>query len=304
MKNILGHFYAFLSVFIWSSLYVSTKILLESFGAIELLFLQFIIGYITLFILKPSFNITKFSISTHFLKSIKQILNKEKYYILAGLFGISIYNLFLNLSMQHTNASNVSVIIATAPLFTALISFIFKIEKVYFNFFLGFIICIFGIFLLSFNGNFSVSFNFLGDILAFISAFGWGIYAVVITNIKAQNLILSTRKIIFYGILFILPAIFFIDFNVNVKIDSKILFNLLFLGIFSSGICFIIWNKATQLIGAIKTNIYVYLTPIITIFASFIFLKETISFYMLLGSFITIFGVILSEKRKSKILLQ
>ncbi|MWV62720.1 EamA family transporter [Helicobacter saguini] len=289
--NFLGHFYAFLSVFIWSSLYISTKILLESFDPLELLFLQFIIGYITLFIMYPKFNISKNDI-----KNPLKFLQKEKNYILAALFGICFYNLFLNLSMIHTNASNVSVIIATAPLFSALISFIFGIEKPQIYFFLGFFLCIFGIFLLSFNGDFRIYFNIKGDILAFLSAFSWGVYAVIISKINSQNLILSTRKIIFYGILFILPALFFITFDTKI-LDSKTLAHLLFLGIFSSGICFILWNKATQLIGVIHTNIYVYLTPIITIFAAFIFLDEPLTLYIILGSLITIFGVLLSEHR-------
>ena len=52
-NKILGHTFAFLSVLFWSSLYVSTKILLESFNPLELLVLQFCMGYILLLIIKP-----------------------------------------------------------------------------------------------------------------------------------------------------------------------------------------------------------------------------------------------------------
>ena len=104
----IGHFLAFLSVFLWSSLYVCVKILLESFAPLELLFLQFIIGYCFLLFLCPRF--------------LKSTLKDESYLILAGLSGITIYNLFLNLAMDISKASNVSVIIATAPLFTALLA--------------------------------------------------------------------------------------------------------------------------------------------------------------------------------------
>ena len=51
-QYLLGHFLAFLSVFFWSSLYVSTKILLEDFTPLELLVMQFVIGYLFLLIIK------------------------------------------------------------------------------------------------------------------------------------------------------------------------------------------------------------------------------------------------------------
>ena len=86
-NKILGHTFAFLSVLFWSSLYVSTKILLESFNPLELLVLQFCMGYILLLIIKP--------------KRLKLNNKKEEiYFALAGLTGITIYNLFLNLAMS------------------------------------------------------------------------------------------------------------------------------------------------------------------------------------------------------------
>ncbi|RDU67723.1 EamA family transporter [Helicobacter didelphidarum] len=291
MMKLYGHLYAFLSVFFWSALYVSTKILLESFTPLTLLIMQFIVGYTLLILWKPKRLRTK-------------NMKEEVYFILAGLFGITIYNLFLNLAMDYSLASNVSVIIATAPLFTGIFSFILKIEKPYINFFIGFCICIVGIFLLSFNGNFNISINPLGDFFAIISAIGWGIYAVIIARITKMNydIILTTRRVIFYGIVFIIPAFFFLDIHFDIeKLTKPINFlNLLFLGVFSSGICFIIWNKATQLIGAVKTNIYVYLTPIITIVVSMIVLDEKITFVMFIGIILTLLGVILSEYKNAK----
>ena len=281
-----GHFLAFMSVFFWSALYVCVKVLLEEFSALELLFMQFVLGYVFLLLLKP--------------KILKIPLKQELWFMLSGLCGITIYNLFLNLALEKTYASNVSVIIATAPLFSAIFAFSAKIEKPYKNFFIGFVFCIVGIYLLSFGGS-AFSFSPLGDILALISAMGWGAYAIFILKITKMDydLILSTRKIIFYGIIFMMPAFLFLDFspNLNALLKPKILFNLLFVALFASGICFILFNKATLLIGAIKTNIYVYLTPIITIIASLIVLDENLSLTAFIGSTITLLGVVISERR-------
>lgn len=290
-KYLLGHFFAFLSVFFWSSLYVSTKILLEEFSPLELLVLQFVFGYLFLLIIKPK-------------RLILEDKKDELYFVLCGLTGITIYNLFLNLAIDYSLASNVSVIIAAAPLFTGIFSFLLRIDKPYINFFIGFIISIVGIIILSFNGKIELQLNPLGDIMAIISSMGWGLYSVLITKITERNydVILSTRKVIFYGIIFMIPSFFFLDFSPNFKslTNPIILFNMIFVAVFASGICFIIWNKATSLIGAIKTNIYVYLTPVITIIVSIIVLKEKITLIALLGMFLTLLGVIISELRLKK----
>lgn len=290
-QNLLGHSLAFISVFIWSALYVSTKILLEQFNAFELLFLQFIIGYIFLLIIKPK-------------RLVLEDKKDELYFIICGLFGITIYNLFLNIAIDYSLASNVSVIIAASPLFTALISFLLKIEKPYFNFFIGFIVSIVGIIIITFNGKIELQLKPLGDIMAVISSIGWAVYSVFIVKItdKKYDFILSTRKIIFYGIVFMIPSFFFFDFNPNWAAlkNPIVLFNMLFVAIFASGICFIIWNKATDLIGVLKTNVYVYLTPIITIIISIIVLKERMTFTAFIGITLTLIGVIVSELRLNK----
>lgn len=290
-QNVLGHSLAFISVFIWSALYVSTKILLEHFNAFELLFLQFIIGYIFLLIIKPK-------------RLVLEDKKDELYFIICGLFGITIYNLFLNIAIDYSLASNVSVIIAASPLFTALISFLLKIEKPYFNFFIGFIISIVGIIIITFNGKIELQLKPLGDIMAVISSIGWAVYSVFIVKItdKKYDFILSTRKIIFYGIVFMIPSFFFFDFNPNWAAlkNHIVLFNMLFVAIFASGICFIIWNEATDLIGVLKTNVYVYLTPIITIIISIIVLKERMTFIAFIGITLTLIGVIVSELRLNK----
>ena len=290
-QNVLGHSLAFISVFIWSALYVFTKILLEHFNAFELLFLQFIIGYIFLLIIKPK-------------RLVLEDKKDELYFIICGLFGITIYNLFLNIAIDYSLASNVSVIIAASPLFTALISFLLKIEKPYFNFFIGFIISIVGIIIITFNGKIELQLKPLGDIMAVISSIGWAVYSVFIVKItdKKYDFILSTRKIIFYGIVFMIPSFFFFDFNPNWAAlkNPIVLFNMLFVAIFASGICFIIWNEATDLIGVLKTNVYVYLTPIITIIISIIVLKEKMTFISIIGITLTLIGVIVSELRLNK----
>ncbi|MGX3010339.1 DMT family transporter [Helicobacter sp. 23-1044] len=280
----LGHALALGSVGIWSSLYVSVKILLEAFNPLELLFLQSILGYVFLWIMKP--------------KRLKIPLKNELYFALCGLFGITIYNLFLNLAMERTLASNVSVIITTAPLFAGIFSFCFKLEKPYLNFFAGFALSIIGVYLLS--GG--VKIHILGDILAIISAAGWGAYAVLVAKVMnlKYDIFLTTRRILFWGIVFMIPSFLWLDFSPNFHAleNPTIALNLFFVALFASALCFIMWNKATQLIGVVRTNIYVYLTPVFTIIASILILDERLGAVAFAGVVLVLFGVFISELRQ------
>ena len=291
MGKISGHILAFSSVFFWSALYVSVKILLDYLSPFELLILQFVFGYIMLFMMKPTF--------------LRISLKEEVMFAIAGLCGISIYNLFLNLAIEQTYASNVSVIIATAPLFTGIFAFMLRIEKPYRNFFIGFMLCIIGIILLSYGDGEAVGFNPFGDMLALISAIGWGAYSVAIVSImdRGYNIIIATRKIVFYGILFLIPGFFIFDFKPqwHELLEPMVAFNFIFIVLFPSALCFLMWNKATLLIGAIKTNIYVYLTPIITIIVAMIAIDERLGFYGIVGVVLTLCGVIIGECRNKRV---
>ena len=58
----IGHILAFVCIMIWGSTFVSSKILLDSFTPIELLFIRFLIGFLTLCILSPKSHLIKWDI--------------------------------------------------------------------------------------------------------------------------------------------------------------------------------------------------------------------------------------------------
>lgn len=292
-KETKSHILAFFTVFVWGTTFISTKILLKTFTPVEILFIRFAIGFITLIILYP-----------------KKVKIKEKtheiYFAIAGITGVTLYYLFENMAINYSLASNVGVIVSIAPLFTALFAHIFlKSEKLKSNFFIGFIFAIAGIAIISFNGKFVLKLNPLGDILAILSAIMWGIYSVVIKRITTfgYKTIIVTRKMFLYGIIFMIPELFFMGFNVTISelLMPVNLFNILFLSFLASAICFITWNYATKVLGAITTNIYIYIVPVITVITAKIVLNENITPVSVLGIALTLAGVAVSQlKIKTK----
>lgn len=292
-KDIQGHLFAFVTIFIWGTTFISTKILLKAISPIEILFIRFTIGFIVLLVFCP-----------HRLKVKDR--KQELYFAAAGLCGVTLYYLFENIALTYTFASNVGVIISIAPFFTAIFAHLFlDREKLRLQFFIGFAVAVMGIFLLSFNGSNNLKLNPLGDILAVLAAVVWAAYSVLTKRISGfhYNTIQATRRIFFYGLVFMVPALFIFGFEpkVNQLMQPVILFNILFLGLGASALCFVTWNTSVKILGAIKTSVYIYMVPVITVITSVIVLRETITGVAVFGIVLTLSGLIISEMKSKKL---
>ena len=225
-------------------------------------------------------------------------------FALAGFFGVILYQLFENIAINYTNASNVSVIVSICPLFTAIFSQIFLKEKhLSLWFIIGFVISITGVTLVCLNGNKTLEFNPKGDFLALFSAICWGLYSVVISLINKKNYdqICATRRIFFFAVLMMIPLMIFGEHTNIIKgaVRFTNLVNILctlFLGFIASGFCFAAWNKACKVVGTVKVSCGLYLIPVVTIFFAFLVLGERITLMGFFGAILTITGLFISSK--------
>ena len=171
------------------------------------------------------------------------------------------------------------------------------------NFTGGFIVAMTGIVLISFNGQ-NLELNPLGDLLAIITALVWAFYSILTKKISnfGYPVILSTRRTFFYGILFMIPALFLADFQSDISRFGNItyLFNILYLGLGASALCFVTWNFAVKELGAVKTSVYIYMIPVITVITSVLILHEKLTLLAGTGTVLTLIGLFLSEYRMDK----
>ena len=157
-----------------------------------------------------------------------------------------------------------------------------------------------GIALISFNGS-ALQLNPAGDLLALLAAFIWACYSILTRKISSYgyNTILTTRRVFLYGLLFMIPVLLLSDPVIDFPrfADRTNLLNLLFLGLGASALCFVTWNTAVRLLGAVRTSVYIYLTPVITIVASVLILHEPFTWMTGIGTVLTLAGLVLSEGR-------
>lgn len=290
MKNdqVMGYLAALLTVIIWGTTFISTKVLLVDFQPVEILFFRFVLGLIALFLACP-----------HRLRGTSR--SQELTLAAAGLCGVCLYYLLENIALTYTMASNVGVIVSVSPFFTALLSHIFlREDKPKAHFFLGFAVAMAGIMLISFNGS-ALELDPVGDLLALLAALFWACYSVLTRKISAYGYptILTTRRIFCYGILFMLPALFLSDFRLGLDrfANPVYLFNLIFLGLGASALCFVTWNFAVKVLGAVKTSVSLYMVPVITVVASVLILHERLTPLSAAGTALTLAGLVLSESK-------
>ena len=284
-ETVKGHLSASLTVMIWALTFISTKVLLKDFLPIEILFIRFLIGFLVLTVVsrrRLSFN----------------GWSKEKYSMIAGLFGVFLYYYLENVALTYTLAMNVGIIGSVSPFMTALISrFVLKQGTIPKIFVLGFICSMIGISLISLSGTLNV--DPIGDGLALIATVCWASYSLIVKKISTfgEGTIAATQRIFFYGLLFMLPVLFLsIDsFDVSRFAQLGNLSKLLFLGAGASALCFVTWNFSVKTLGAVRATVYIYTIPMLTTIASVTILGETITIKTVFGILLTLTGLILSE---------
>ncbi|MBY0010722.1 DMT family transporter [Paenibacillus typhae] len=289
---VTGHLLAFITILIWGTTFISTKLLLTGFTPLEILFFRFILGYAVLYLLYPR------RIRTGSFR-------EEGLFIAAGLCGVTLYFLIENIALLYTSASNVGVIVSIAPFLTAVIAhFALPDERLTPAFITGFLIALGGIGCILLNGSLRLQLNPLGDLLALLAPVVWALYSVLMRKISAlqHNTIGVTRRVFFYGLLGMLPALLLFDFGFSLDRfrDPANLANLLFLGLGASALCFVTWNRAVGMLGAVRTSVYIYLVPVITVAAAVLFLQEQLSWAIVLGTALTLTGSALSEYRPKR----
>ena len=282
----LGHVAALFTILVWGTTFVSTKILLVDFAPLEILFIRFVMGLAALFVIMPKL--------TRWMG-----WDRERWFMLAGFFGVTLYYLLENIALTGTLATNVGVIVSAAPFFTAIAERVInKGKPLSLRFVIGFVVAMVGIGLISFSGT-EIKVGLVGDALALLAAMVWACYSVCMTRISVFNMptVRATRRVFEYGVVFMIPVLPLMGFapQMSALIEPVNLGNLVFLGLGASAACFVTWNFSVKRLGSVVTSVYIYLVPVITVLASWAVLGEQLSASAWVGVALTIVGLFISQ---------
>ena len=300
-SHLIPHIVAFLTVAVWGSTFVFTKLLLQAgLSPVQIFTLRFIIAYVLLL---------AYSMSRQH-QWLCSSWKDELLMVALGITGGSLYFLTENAAMLYTTATNTSLIVCSCPLFAMLLfaivyrqsEHITKVQA------FGSVIACLGMAVVVLNGHFVLHLSPLGDILAFGACLCWAVYSLLMKKaLEEYSTLFITRKVFFYGIITIIPYYILRPeeasiFNLSIfqSFNFTILLNLLFLAVVASLLCFLTWNWVISKLGAVVATNWVYFNPITTILFAWWLLHEQITIWFLLGTILILAGMYLSDRKKKK----
>lgn len=298
--NTIYHVLAIVIVAIWGLTFISTKVLLMAGLSPEEIFLvRFSIAYFGMWLFclwgrgsdaSRTDSQSGQSPARLFCNSLKD----ELLLVLAGVMGGSLYFWSENTALQYTMASNVSFIVCTTPLVTAILNAAVRRERIGRLTLLGGCLSLVGIGMIAFSGGEGFHLSFLGDALAMLASLTWAIYTVVTNGLlKKYPSALISRKVFFYGMLTIVPVLLVKGwtFPAGRFLEPKVLLNTLFLGVVASLACYALWNSVIKRLGTVGSSNYIYLNPLFTLIAATLLLGERLTPVAIAGCLITLIGV-------------
>ena len=282
---------AFIIVVIWGCTFVQTKVLINSgLRPDEIFTLRFVIAYLLML---------PFSWRRLFLGSVKD----EVTAFLLGLFGGSLYFIVENYALAFGYCSNVSLIVCLTPLVTALIvGWRYPAERLGKAGAVGSVVAMAGMALVVFNGNFVLKLSPLGDILALAACLCWALYSLLIKHLGARyDNMLITRKVFGYGLLTIIPLLYWRGMNIDIVIAGgvQVWGNIIFLGVVASMLCFLGWNWCLARLGTVRATNFLYLNPVVAIVSSALVLGERVTWIAISGAALILAGLIYIDKHRS-----
>jgi drug/metabolite transporter (DMT)-like permease len=287
-----SYLFAFLAIFLWSTVATAFKIALKSVNFIELIFYSIVVTLITFFIVliinKKLSQVLRGSIKNYLSSALLGLLNPFLYYFV-------LFKAYSVLPAQLAQPLNyiwpVVLVILSVPLLK---------QKLTIRSIIAILISFIGVFFVSMKGQFFrfENVNILGVFLAAGSSIFWAlfwIFNVKDTRDETVKLFLN----FFFGFIYTLPIfIIYTDHKIP-NLDS--ILSLCYVGLFEMGLTFLLWMKAMKLTTSNeKISSFVFISPFISLIFIYFILGEKIYYTTIIGLILIISGILYQKLKFGK----
>ena len=286
--NLLDYFLLTILALIWASAFFNIKIATYSFGPVTIAFLRVFFGAIPVLLLcyYKKIKIEAFSKDWYWFATIGFINLVAPFFLIA--YGVK--------SVQSNLAA---ILMSTTPLSSTILGhFYTKNEKFNFVKTIGILIGFSGIVYL-FSDNLLIDENnFNSALLILLGSTCYvvgGVLTLKISKKKNENV---TGSILIWATIILIPLVGFIEqpWNLKPRIDSTI--SVIYLGLVSTGIAWLLRFRILIKNGLIFQSQVSYLIPIFGTILSYIFLKELITFKVLISLIAVVIGIYFVKKAR------
>lgn len=294
-KQLTGYTFALLATAFWSGNFIVARGLSESIHPFSLSFYRWLIAVVVFLPFAIKF----------LIKDWKIVKRNLPYLILTALLGVSAFNTLIYFAGKTTVAVNMSLIMLTFPIHILLISAVVFKEKIGWFKVLGIFAVIVGVIGIVTQGKMLSILDFQfnqGDPLMLLAALVFAIHSILVKS-KPKELNIYTLQFVTFllGLLILLPFhLWSIQHTPAVHFNQEMIISLLYVGVFSSLVSFVSWNKAIDKIGASTAGMIYYLLPLFSGFAAWIILNEKLQYYHLFSGLLIVSGIIIGNRRLRK----
>ncbi len=217
-----------------------------------------------------------------------------------GILGNFCYQVLFIRGFDLTSASNASLILATSPIFIALIGSLFKMERLTWVGWLGIVVSFAGLYLVVSRqaGGFRFQGSGLkGDLLIFAGNIFWAAYTVFskpildrMSPLKFSTLTLAAGAVVY--LVYAAPELGRLDWS---AVPAPSWVALAGSGLFAIVLGYIFWYSSVKAVGSAKTAVFNNVTPVLAILFAVIFLGERFQPAQILGGLVILAGVYMTR---------
>jgi drug/metabolite transporter (DMT)-like permease len=248
-----------------------------------------------LYMMAFRFTIASVVLALLFLPKFK-LLDKSTFFhgMILGIFLFAAYA-FQTVGLQFTTAGKNAFLTTTYVMMVPFLNWFFHKSKPSWNCVLAAIIALIGIGLLSLQGDFSMN---RGDVLTIICGFFFAVHIIFISRYtQTQDPVLLTILQLAFSALFSWIFAPFTDgsFPLQETLRADVIVSMLYLGLFSTLLCFLLQNVCQKYLRASTTSLLLSFESVFGVIFSIIFLKEILTAKMIVGCVLIFFALVLSE---------
>lgn len=285
-----GYWLALLATVLWSTVFPLVRVLPESLSPVELAFWRWLFTFLCM----VPFGLT--ALKTHW----SLVCGNWQWLLPAGVLGFSAYSILMFEAGHTTDATNMSLIAATAPVFMAFLACTFMGERLSPLQFVGLAVAVTGVVVLVLDGDWrhlaDLSFT-MGDLWMLMAAFLFAIYSMLVRRRPAalpQKVFMMAM--LGCSVLALSPMMAVSVFRPDYALpDGMTMLIMLYIAAIPTLTGYLLWNRSVEYIGAARAGIVYYSIPLFSSLEAVIFLHEQVSFSQIAGGVLIIGGILLSS---------
>ncbi len=239
-------------------------------------------------------------------RQLKPVRGRDlAYFSLLGFLGITLHQWLQSNGLVTSRATTTGWIIATIPLFIALLGRVFLHERLRPIGVLGIFLSALGVLLVVGRGELRAlpfgHFGAPGDLLIMLSAPNWAVFSILSKpGLKRHPAALMMFYVMTLGWIFT-SVLFFAGPGIQGigHLSASGLGAVLFLGLVCSGVAYVFWYDALEEIPASQVGVILYLEPLVTVGVAAWVLGESIRLGTMLGGAIILLGIWLVERARA-----